>query len=49
MAPRCMVNAHAPSIVFAFFCVFLWMGDIDLKTLRVDGNFFENGDKQIHF
>ena len=47
MAPRCMVNTHAPPAVFAFFSVFMWTGENDLKTLRVGANVFENGEKQL--
>ena len=47
-----LVNAHAPSAVSAFsnrFSVFVWMGENDSKTLRVDANFFENGEKKLRF
>ena len=43
-----MVNAHAASTVSAFsnrFNVFVWMGENDLKTLLLDANIFENGEK----
>ena len=47
-----LVNAHSPSALSAFsnrFSVFVWMGENDLKTLRVDANFFENGEKKSRF
>ena len=33
-------------LVLAFSC---WMGENDLKTLCVDANFFENGEKKLRF
>ena len=32
---------------FRVFYVFVWTGDKDLKTLRVDANYFENGGKRL--
>ena len=29
--------------------VFMWTGENDSNTLRVDGYFFENGKKKIRF
>ena len=37
---------------FAFsnsFSVFVWTGKNYLKTLRVDANFFEDGEKKLRF
>ena len=31
------------------FSVFVWTGEYDLKTLRVDAYFFENGEKNFRF
>ena len=31
------------------FIVYLWTGVNDAKTLRVDANFFENGEKRLRF
>ena len=43
-----LVNAHSPSAVLAFsnrFSVFVCTSGNDSKTLLVDTNFFENGEK----
>ena len=43
-----LVNAHSPSAVSAFstrFSVFVWMGENDLKTLRVDAIFLKTEKK----
>ena len=45
MAPYYMVNTGATSVVFAFLIVVVLTGENDLKTLRVDANFLENGEK----
>ena len=31
------------------FIVYVWTGENDAKTLRVDANFFENGEKKLRF
>ena len=43
------LNAHAQSVFLAFskgYCVFVWTGRNDSKTLHVDANFFEN-EKEV--
>ena len=32
-----------------FRIVFVWTGENDLKTLRVDANIFENGERKMRF
>ena len=47
-----LVITLAPSAVSALlnsFSVFVWTGENDLKTLRVDANLFENGEKNLRF
>ena len=31
------------------FIVYVWTGENNAKTLRVDANSFENGEKKLHF
>ena len=31
------------------FIVYVWTGENDTKTLRVDAKFFENGEKKLRF
>ena len=35
------------AIVFRRFSVFVWTGENDSNTLRVDAYFFENGGKKL--
>ena len=45
-------NAHAPhraQSYFLRFCVYVWTGENDSNTLRVDANFFKNGEKKSVF
>ena len=41
-------NAHAPHRALSYFlrfCVYMWTGENDSNTLRVDANFFKNEEK----
>ena len=31
------------------FVVYVWTGETDAKTVRVDANFFENGERKLRF
>ena len=45
-------NAHAPHRALSYFlrfCVYVWTGENDSNTLRVDANFFKNGEKKTRF
>ena len=47
-----LVTAHALQRELAYlpgFSVFVWKAEYDLKTLRVDAYFFENGENNIRF
>ena len=45
-------NAHAPHRAQSYllrFCVYVWTGENDSNTLRVDAIFFKNGEKNSVF
>ena len=45
-------NAHAPHRALSYFlrfCVYVWTGESDSNTLRVDTIFFKNGEKKLRF
>ena len=45
-------NAHAQHRALSYFlrfCVYVWTGENDSNTLRVDANFFKNGEKKLRF
>ena len=44
----CVKNAQLGELSFSNrFIVYLWTGENDAKTLRVDANLFENGEKKL--
>ena len=46
------VNVYALSAISVFsnrFSDFVWMGENDLKTQRVDANFFMKSEKKLRF
>ena len=46
----CVKNAQLGELSFSNrFIVYLWTGENDAKTLRVDANLFENGEKKLRF
>ena len=46
----CVKNAQSRELSFSNrFIVYLWTGENDAKTLRVDANLFENGEKKLRF
>ena len=45
-------NAHASHMGLSYFlrfCVYVWTGESDSNTLRVDANFCKNGEKNLRF
>ena len=45
-------DAHALRRALSYFhrfCVYVWTGENDSNTLRVDENFFKNGEKNFRF
>ena len=45
-------NAHALCLALSYFlrfCVYVWTGENDSNTLRVDANVFKNGEKTPFF
>ena len=45
-------NVHARHRALSYFlrfCVYEWTGENDSNTLRVDVNFFKNGEKKLRF
>ena len=46
----CVKNAQLRELSFSNrFIVYLWTDENDAKTLRVDANLFENGEKKLRF
>ena len=44
-----MLYAGRYHISSVCFCVYVWTGENDSNTLRVDANFFKNGGKNLRF
>jgi hypothetical protein len=45
-------NAHALRRALSYFlrfCFYVWTGENDSNTIRVDANFFKNGEKNLRF
>ena len=46
----CVKHAQSGKLSFSnLFIVYVWTGENGAKTLQVDANFFENGEKKLRF